>query len=126
MLWFQNLNKPLFAPPDWVFVPVWIVLYILIIASLILFLKSKNTKSKKLAIFFYITQLLLNLSWRSIFFQLQEIGIALIVLGAIWIFTLLTIISFFRFSKLASLLLVPYLCWLSFAFYLNFGYFVLN
>ncbi len=126
IIWFQNLNKPLFAPPDWVFTPVWIILYLMIFASLILFLKSKFYASKKMGLFFFITQLVLNIIWSPIFFGMQKIGLALVILSLIWIFTLLTIIFFFKHSKLASLLLIPYLCWLSFAFYLNFGYFVLN
>ena len=126
IIWFQNLNKPLFAPPDWVFTPVWIILYLMIFASLILFLKSKFYASKKTGLFFFITQLVLNIIWSPIFFGMQKIGLALVILSLIWIFTLLTIIFFFKHSKLASLLLIPYLCWLSFAFYLNFGYFVLN
>lgn len=126
IIWFQNLNKPPFTPPDWAFTPVWIILYLMISASLILFLRSKNYGSKKLGIFFFITQFILNIIWSPIFFEMQKIGGALVVLSLMWIFTLLTIIHFFKHSKIASLLLIPYLCWLSFAFYLNFGYFMLN
>ncbi len=124
--WFHNLNQPFLAPPTQVFTPVWIILYVLIIISLILFLKSKNTKSKKLPLIFFVSQMILNFSWTPVFFNAQNIGAALIIAGSMWFFTLLCVIFFFQYSKLASLLLLPYLFWLSFAFYLNFGYFVLN
>lgn len=126
IIWFQNLNKPPLTPPDWVFTPVWTILYLMILASLILFLRSKQYGSKKLGILFFITQLVLNIFWSPIFFGMQKIGLALVDLSIMWIFSLLTIIFFAKYSKLAAILLIPYLCWLSFAFYLNFGYFVLN
>ncbi len=124
--WFNSLNKPFLNPPDWVFTPVWIFLYILIAISFILFIKGGMTKEKRLPLIFFIIQLLLNFAWTPVFFGLQSISGALCIIVLMWLFLLLTIIFFFRHSILASILLIPYLIWVSFAFYLNLAYFVLN
>ncbi len=124
--WYNSLNKPFLAPPSSVFPPVWTVLYIMIAISLILFLKSGMNKSKILPLVFFILQLIFNFAWSFLFFNMQNIGLALIDIIFMWIFTLLTVISFFKHSKIASILLIPYLIWISFAFYLNLAYFVLN
>ena len=124
--WFNTLNKPFLAPPDWLFTPVWIVLYILMTISFTLFLKNGITKEKRLPLFFFLMQLALNLSWSPVFFRMQNITGAFLIIIFMYIFLILTIITFFKHSKLASLLFLPYLLWISFAAYLNFGYLVLN
>ena len=126
MTWFNSLNKPFLAPPDWVFAPVWIILYIMIAISFFVFLKSNSEKKKTVPLIFFFLQLLLNFAWSPIFFNMQNILGALIVIIFMWIFILVTIILFLRHSKLSAILLIPYLIWVSFAFYLNFGYYVLN
>ncbi len=126
MEWFQNLNKPFLNPPDWIFAPMWTILYIMIAISFILFIKGGLTKEKKLPLIFFIIQLLLNFAWTPAFFWMQNISLALAIIAFMWIFIMLTIITFFKHSILASILLIPYLFWVSFAFYLNFAYFVLN
>ncbi len=126
MEWFHSLKSPFLAPPDWIFMPVWLILYFMIAVSFFLFIKGGMTKGKKIALVFFFIQLLLNFSWAGVFFGMQNILLALIILALIWFFTLLTLISFAIHSRIAALLLVPYFIWLSFAFYLNFGYFVLN
>ncbi len=126
MEWYNSLNKPFLAPPSSVFAPVWTVLYIMIALSLIMFLRGGMNKSKAVPLIFFIIQMLLNFAWSPVFFNMQNIGLALVIIIFMWLFTLLTIIFFFKHSKAAALLLVPYLIWISFAFYLNFGYFLLN
>ncbi len=126
MEWFDSLNKPFLSPPDWLFAPVWTILYILIAISFILFIKGGMTKEKRLPLAFFIIQMLLNFAWSPVFFRLESIGGALAIIIFMWLFILLTVIFFFKHSKLASILLVPYLVWVSFAFYLNLSYFVLN
>lgn len=126
MDWFDTLNKPFLSPPNWVFAPVWTILYIMIFISFILFLKGSKNQKRDIPLIFFLTQLILNFLWTPVFFGMEKIGLALAIIVFMWIFLLLTIISFFRFSKMASLLLVPYLFWSSFAAYLNFGFFVLN
>lgn len=124
--WFDSLNKPFLAPPDWFFTPVWIVLYIMITASLLIFISGGMTKEKRIPLVFFFTQLALNLAWTPVFFGMQNITGAFIIIIFMYIFLLLTIITFFKHSKTASLLQIPYLLWISFAAYLNFGYLVLN
>ena len=126
MSWYSTLNKPFLIPPSYIFTPVWIFLYTLILISLILFLKGGYTKEKRLPLIFFSIQMILNLVWSPVFFGMQNIFAALIVIVLMWIFILLTIITFFKHSKLAAILLIPYLIWVSFAFYLNFGFYVLN
>ena len=83
-------------------------------------------KSKILPLIFFVTQLVLNLAWSPVFFGAQNILGALVIIVFMWLFTVLTINSFLKFSKVAAALLIPYLIWISFAFYLNFGFYVLN
>jgi len=125
-LWFYSLNKPFLNPPDWLFAPVWTILYILMIISFALFLKGGITKEKKIPLFLFIVQLCLNFSWYPIFFGAKCISCGLAVITFMWFFVLFTVIAFYRHSKPAAVLLIPYLIWVSFAFYLNFAYFVLN
>ncbi|MCD7878928.1 MAG: tryptophan-rich sensory protein [Candidatus Gastranaerophilales bacterium] len=126
MQWYETLNKPFLNPPEWLFAPVWIFLYITIAISFILFIKDGMNRKKIIPLIFFIIQLALNIIWTPVFFGMENIIGGLIILVFLWIFLLLTIITFFRFSKAASLLLIPYIIWSSFAFYLNFGILVLN
>jgi len=126
MDWFHTLNKPFLTPPDAVFMPAWIVLYILIAISFVIFIRKNSGHSKKLPLVFFFIQLILNFAWPFVFFGMQNIGAALAVIILMWIFIVLTIITFMRHSKIAAMLLLPYLLWVSFAFYLNLGYYVLN
>lgn len=126
MTWYDSLNKPFLNPPDWIFTPVWIILYIMIATSFILFLRGGLNKEKRLPLIFFLTQLAFNFFWTPVFFGMQNIALALLIIVLMYIFLLLTIITFFRHSKLASLLLIPYLFWISFAAYLNFSFLVLN
>lgn len=126
MNWFHSLKKPELAPPDWIFTPVWTVLYVMIFLALVFFLKTGGIKYKKVPIVFFIIQLLLNFSWSSVFFGLQKIDLALLIIILLWISLLITIFMFYKHSKFAAWLLVPYFLWVSFATYLNFEYWRLN
>jgi tryptophan-rich sensory protein len=126
MNWYLTLNKPFLTPPSSLFAPAWIVLYSLILISLILFLKGGYTKEKRLPFCFFCTQMALNLIWSNVFFGMRNIFAALIVIIFMWIFILLTVITFYKHSKIAAVLLLPYFIWVSFAFYLNLGFYILN
>ncbi len=126
MEWFHSLNKPFLNPPDAIFAPVWICLYILIAISLILFIKGGITKEKRTPLIFFLIQLTLNLAWTPVFFNARNIGGGLFIITFMWLFLLFTIILFFRHSITAAIILIPYLLWISFAFYLNLAYYVLN
>ena len=124
--WYQTLNQPVFAPPAWVFSPVWTVLYISIFVSLVFYAKSFKTNNKAWGYTLFVLQMLANLAWTPIFFGLKNIGLALAVIILLDILVLWNIIVFYKNSKPAGLILVPYFLWILFATYLNYGYFVLN
>lgn len=124
--WFNSLNKPLLNPPSEVFTPVWIFLYITIGLSLFFFLKDGFNKKKIIPIIFFSIQLLLNFIWSPIFFGMQNIRFAMIVIALMWLFILLTIIAFKQHNKTSAMLLIPYFLWVSFACYLNFSFLRLN
>ena len=123
--WYTTLVKPEYTPPNYVFGPVWITLYFLIGISLYLVWTSENRKSKIPFIIFGV-QMLLNAIWSIAFFGLESpiLGLAVIVplLGTI----ALMIWSFWKISKPAAYVLLPYITWVSIATYLNYGIWVLN
>jgi benzodiazapine receptor len=116
--WYQGLLKPEGTPPKIVFPIVWTALYILMAISLTYFWTSP-TKNKSKGTFFFLTQLVLNFLWSYLFFYLKNPLLGLIDIGVLILFVILTINSFWKHSKWASVLLIPYLIWISYAFYLN-------
>lgn len=123
--WYQSLSKPPLAPPDWVFAPAWLILYITILAAFVVY-SRKSSKDKKFGYVCFWSQLVLNFSWSPIFFGAKRMLVALAVIILLDIFLFLTIKSFYKISKPAALLLLPYFIWVIFATYLNFGYWRLN
>lgn len=114
--WYQQINKPSWNPPGWVFGPVWTTLYILMgIAFYLVWKSNASDKLKRPAMTLWVVQLVLNFFWTLIFFGAQEPGWALVEIIGLWIFILLTILAFARIHKTAAWLLVPYLLWVSFA-----------
>ena len=124
-VWYYNLTKPPLAPPDWIFPPVWSILYFSMLVALLLYL-FKPSQNKKSGYIYFIAQLILNFLWTPTFFYLQNIVLALIVIILLDIFVILTIKSFYKVSKISGVILIPYLIWILFATYLNIGYLVLN
>ncbi len=124
--WYQTLQKPIIAPPNWIFGPVWTTLYIFMgTASYLVFqngVKKKNTYALKI----YALQLSLNLLWSIVFFGLQSILGGMVVITLLWIIILLTIKEFAKLNKTAGLLLWPYIAWVSFAGILNLLLLILN
>jgi len=123
--WYQTLNKPFFSPPNWLFAPVWTVLYVLMGISLYLVWTSKS-KLKQNALTLFFIQLGLNAIWSIIFFGLQNPLFALVEIVAMWLAIFLTIKVFYKINKPASNLLIPYLVWVSFATILNLSIVILN
>lgn len=119
MLWYQSLNKPIFTPPDWLFAPVWTILYILIGISLFLFIKTSDSHKKTVGFILFFLQLALNLSWTTVFFGYQQIQTAMVISIVLLILVLLTIQQFYKVSKVSAYLLVPYFIWLCIAAYLS-------
>lgn len=125
--WYITLNKPSFNPPNWIFGPVWTTLYILMgISSFLVWQKRKQTTLYNKAIFIYLAQLVLNLMWSFLFFYLQEIAWALVEIVILWAVILVNAVVFYKINKLAGLLYLPYILWVSFASYLTYSIFVLN
>lgn len=121
--WYMQLNKPALNPPGWIFAPVWTVLYITMGVSLFLVWKEKNVN---LELGVFVVQLFLNSAWSIIFFGMQNPGLALANIIILWMAIVLTLVLFYRVARLAAYLLVPYLLWVSFAIYLNYGILILN
>lgn len=125
--WYQTLEKPFFNPPNVVFGPVWTILYTLMgISFFILWTAKKKMSIKKKAYYFFFAQLLLNTIWSIIFFGMKNPGLALIDITILLLMIILTILSMWKISRNASLLLIPYLLWVSFASLLNAAIFILN
>lgn len=124
--WYASLNKPSFNPPNWLFGPVWLLLYLLMGISLYLVWNQKKGAGKKIALIFFMIQLGLNTLWSIIFFGLHSPSIAFLEILILILFIILTIIRFLPLSKISAYLLVPYLLWVSFAGLLNFYIVKLN
>ncbi len=125
--WYATLTKPLLNPPGWVFGPVWTLLYLLMGVSLFLLLRIGYFKKKiRHAVWVFMIQLGLNLLWSIIFFGWHNPAAALAELVLLWGMILTTIIVFWRISRTAAILLLPYILWVTFAGYLNYQILVLN
>jgi benzodiazapine receptor len=123
--WYQTLAKPSFNPPDWLFAPVWTLLYVMMaVAGWLVWRRGGPARRAALALF--ILQLALNLGWSLIFFGAQAIGAALVEIGVLWLAILATLIAFYRIDRRAGLLLAPYLAWVSFATLLTASLWMLN
>lgn len=125
--WYENLNKPFFSPPNWIFGPAWTLLYLLIGISFYLILKKGwKKKTVKSAGMFFLAQLTLNFLWSPVFFGLKSPLLGLITILTMWILIVITMKKFYPLSKLAFYLLTPYILWVSFATILNASILFLN
>lgn len=111
--WYASLNRPAFAPPNWLLAPVWTALYILMAFAAWQAWKKAGLRSLEMAAFAVL--LALNLSWSVLFFGLHQIGAALITIVILDLAVLATLVFFFRRDWPAGLLLLPYLAWTLFA-----------
>lgn len=124
--WFASLNRPSFSPPNWLFGPVWTILYILLGISLFLIWKQIPSKERNKALWIFSIQMFLNFIWSFVFFYFNQIGLALIVIVCLWFSIVLMLIRFYKIKPLAAYLNIPYLLWITFASILNAGYYILN
>lgn len=124
--WFADLQKPTFHPPDWIFGPVWTVLYILITISGWLVYKQEKSSIRKFVLQVYTAQLLLNLSWIFLFFGLHSLSLALlnIIILAFTIFYYIVVSR--NLARWASLLFVPYAIWITYTTLLHLSLWMLN
>lgn len=121
---YQSYISPPLSPPGWLFPIVWTILYALMGYASYLVAEAPGENKKALRL--YALQLALNFLWPILFFRFELVLPALILLIALWVMVLLTIRAFSEVSERAGDLLIPYILWLSFALYLNFGIFLLN
>ncbi len=124
--WYETINKPFFNPPNWVFGPVWTVIFILIGISFYLIWEKDFGKNKKKVISIYFYQLFLNFLWSILFFGLKAPLLAVIEIIVLWFFILKNMNVFYKISKTAGYLFIPYLLWVSFATILNFAIVLIN
>lgn len=122
--WYADIAKPSFNPPSWVFGPAWTLLYALMSWSAFLVWRRCGLRSRPLALFGL--QLLLNGLWSPVFFGLARPGAALVVIVLLWLAIAACLVVFWRVSRLAGGLLIPYLAWVSFATVLNAAIWRLN
>jgi len=125
--WYASLIKPSFTPPNWVFGPVWIILYFLMgIAASLVWQKGLEQKQVWNALILFGVQLVLNALWSFVFFGLRSPLAGVIEIFILAVAIIFTIQSFFRISKAAGILLIPYFLWVAFASGLNLSIYVLN
>ena len=125
--WYAGLIKPSLNPPSWIFGPVWTTLYALMgIAAFLVWKKSLDHKDVRKALTIFLFQLVLNAVWSIIFFGLHSPLWALVDITLMWLAIVWTMVLFYKISKPAMWLLVPYILWVSFASYLNYSIWIIN
>ncbi len=125
--WYASLTKPFFSPPNYVFGPVWAMLYALMgVSAYLIWKKGLKKKVVRHAMLYFVIQLVFNFIWSILFFGLHSPLLGLIDILALWISLSITMMTFYKISKAASYLLIPYLLWVSFATILNAAIAILN
>jgi len=125
--WYEGLAKPPFNPPNWIFGPVWTILYAMMgVAAYLVYEKGMRNKEVKRAMAVFAGQLLLNTLWSIVFFGAHMILAGAGVIVLLWVGILASILLFRPISKLAACLLIPYILWVSFATVLNSSLYILN
>ncbi len=118
--WYASLQKPGFTPPNAVFSPVWITLFVLMgVAAFLVWDKGIGARGVKTALSFFGIQLVLNVLWSAFFFGLRSPLLAFVEIVVLWLAIGAAILTFYRVSRPASFLLIPYIAWVSFAAVLN-------
>jgi len=126
-IWYAVLRKPWFTPPNWLFGPIWLTLYFLMGISFYLVFENRRNKAKeKPALWAFGIQLFLNVLWSVLFFGMHYLLYGFIEIVLLWISIAVTIILFFKISKAAAYLLLPYILWVTIAASLNYYVFILN
>ena len=125
--WYATLIKPSFSPPNWIFAPVWTLLYMMMgLAAAIIWQKGLQNPGVRMALVAFLAQLILNMLWSVLFFGLRSPLFGLVDILFLWVMILVTIAQFSKISAPAALLLIPYILWVTFASGLNLGIFLLN
>jgi tryptophan-rich sensory protein len=117
--WYESLRKPAWAPPAWVFGPVWTALYLCMGIAAWLVWRRNGFAGARLALSLFLVQLAFNAAWTWIFFGLRRPGLAFAEIVLLWGLILATVVAFHRRHRIAGWLLVPYLLWVTYAAMLN-------
>ena len=124
--WYKGINKPSFNPPNWIFGPVWTLLFTLMGISLYLVWTSPSSNIKIIALALFAIQFLFNIAWSYLFFGLNKPLWSFIEILFLLVFIIATAFSFFKISKPSGYLLIPYVLWVSFAAILNYSIWRVN
>jgi tryptophan-rich sensory protein len=124
--WYQTLHKPVFNPPDWLFAPVWTLLYVMIAVAGWRVWRTHGLAGARAGMTAYAAQLALNLAWSFLFFGGRMIGTALVEIVLLLAINCVNAVLFWRADRMAGWLLVPYAAWVAFACVLNFALWRLN
>lgn len=124
--WYAYLQKPVFSPPNWIFGPMWSLLYILMGVGLYMIWESEKGELRTRALKFFFIQLAFNFAWSFIFFEFRLIGVAFFEILLVWISVAAMIYTFYPVNKKAALLQIPYILWVTFATLLNGAVWALN
>jgi tryptophan-rich sensory protein len=124
--WYARLQKPTWNPPDWIFGPVWMLLYATMAIAAWLVWKRGGLSGQRAALSLYFAQLLLNALWSPLFFGLHHPGLAFADLLLLWLALAATVVAFWKAYRPAGAMLLPYLAWVTFAGALNFAIWRLN
>lgn len=124
--WYPTLDKPWFNPPDWVFAPVWTLLYIFMAVAAWRVWRTPRSPARRNALLLFAVQLVLNVVWSLLFFGLQQIGMALVEITTLLVAIVANAIVFRRLDSLAGVLFVPYVLWVGYASLLNLSLWLLN
>jgi translocator protein len=117
--WYESLRKPTWQPPNWVFGPVWSVLYLMLMVALVQLLQAPPGPERSNALRWFGAQLVLNAAWSPLFFGLKMPALALLDIGLLWLALLGSIQAAFQVRESSAWLQVPTLIWVSFALVLN-------
>jgi len=125
--WYAGLKKPAFTPPNSVFGPIWITLYLLMgIAVFLVWREGLAQDETRIAFIIFWVQLVFNVLWSAIFFGLKSLLGGMVLILLLWIVILVNTIAFFGVSAIAGALLIPYIVWVSIAANLNLRIWMLN
>jgi tryptophan-rich sensory protein len=125
--WYAALAKPFWTPPNWIFGPVWTLLYTMMaVSAWLVWLRADGSGRVRNALLLFAVQLLLNGAWSWLFFGGHRMGLALAEILVLWAFILATTVAFWRIRRWAGILLLPYLGWVGFASLLNAALWWLN
>lgn len=124
--WYTTLEKPIFSPPNWLFGPVWNILYLFMGISLFLVLTAKKSGDRSFGLKLFYAQLVLNALWSIVFFGMENPALGFIIIILLWGLIFMTIKILFSVNRIAGNLLLPYIVWVTIATLLNLGIVILN